>query len=136
MNAVFADTSFYVALVSPQDQWHQVATNVSREQFNVTVTTEFVLTEVGNFLHRPPDRDLFCILMDTLRSDEQTVIIPAEARYFDAGLQLYIGRRDKSWSLTDCISIAIMKQRGMAEVLSSDRHFEQAGFRLLMPSQR
>jgi len=132
MSVAFADTSFYVAVLSPNDQWHEVAKQVSQGYFDGTVTTEFVLTEVGNFLHRPPDRELFRTLMETLRSDEQTTIVPANTDQFEAGLRLYLERPDKSWSLTDCISFVVMQERKITEVLSSDRHFEQAGFRLLM----
>jgi hypothetical protein len=132
MSLVFADTSYYVALVSNKDQWHDIAMEVSRDLFDGTVTTEFVLTEVGNFLHRPPDRELFRVLMVTLRSDDQTIIVPASSHYFEAGLHLFLERADKAWSLTDCISFITMQEQGIADVLSSDRHFEQAGFRLLM----
>jgi uncharacterized protein len=36
------------------------------------------------------------------------------------------------WSLTDCISFAVMSQQGLAEALTADHHFEQAGFVVLL----
>jgi predicted nucleic acid-binding protein len=43
-------------------------------------------------------------------------------------------RQDKSWSLVDCSSFVVMQQRGIVEALTTDEHFEQAGFvRLLKP---
>ncbi|GMV91304.1 MAG: hypothetical protein AMXMBFR82_10820 [Candidatus Hydrogenedentota bacterium] len=132
MNLVFADTSYYVALMTARDQWHTVAVKASENYSGDVLTTEFVLTEVGNFLHRPPDRELFRVLIEAIRSDRQTKIIEADSRTFEAGLHLYLSRNDKSWSLTDCISFVVMNEYGINEALTSDTHFEQAGFRPLM----
>jgi predicted nucleic acid-binding protein len=43
-------------------------------------------------------------------------------------LRLYAERPDKEYSLTDCISIAVMKAEGMTESAPGDRHFEQEVF--------
>jgi predicted nucleic acid-binding protein len=37
-------------------------------------------------------------------------------------------RPDKAWSLVDCSSFAIMQQQNISHALTSDHHFEQAGF--------
>jgi predicted nucleic acid-binding protein len=37
-----------------------------------------------------------------------------------------------NWTLTDCISFVVMKEEGIAEALTGDRHFEQAGFVALL----
>ena len=37
-------------------------------------------------------------------------------------------RPDKAWSLVDASSFVIMKQLGIQTALTTDRHFEQAGF--------
>jgi predicted nucleic acid-binding protein len=47
---------------------------------------------------------------------------------------LYRGRPDKEWSLTDCISFVVMGERSLTEALTSDHHFEQAGFTALLKS--
>jgi uncharacterized protein len=46
--------------------------------------------------------------------------------------KLFAERSDKGWSLTDCISIALMQERGLTQALTTDRHFEQAGFNVLL----
>jgi predicted nucleic acid-binding protein len=41
---------------------------------------------------------------------------------------LWRSRPDKTWTLTDCASFLAMQQRCLTEALTSDHHFEQAGF--------
>ena len=40
--------------------------------------------------------------------------------------------RTKSYSLVDCISMHTMRQHGLIEALTNDRHFVQEGFRALL----
>lgn len=47
---------------------------------------------------------------------------------FLAGLTLYERRPDKQYSLVDCISMNVMRQMGVHEILTHDRHFSQEGF--------
>ena len=51
---------------------------------------------------------------------------------FLAGLALYERRPDKQYSLADCISMNVMRQRGIQEVLTNDQHFKQEGFKRLL----
>ena len=48
------------------------------------------------------------------------------------GLDLYEARTDKEWGLVDCVSFIVMSDRGLTEALTSDEHFEQAGFVALL----
>jgi predicted nucleic acid-binding protein len=51
-----------------------------------------------------------------------------------AAIELLIARQDKTYSLCDSVSFVLMRQRGISEALTTDRHFEQEGFiRLLQP---
>jgi len=47
-----------------------------------------------------------------------------------AGLERYRARPDKHYSLTDCISMQMMRKEGITEALTN-RHFEQEGFKAL-----
>jgi uncharacterized protein len=51
---------------------------------------------------------------------------------WEAGIRLHAERADKEWSLTDCISFIVMRERGIAQALAYDHHFEQAGFQALL----
>ena len=132
MNAVFADTSFYVAAVSPKDAFHAKAMEFVRQYSGAVVTTEHVLIETGNWFARTQDRGLFLDLLDSIQTDPKTTVIWSARALFDAGLKLYAARMDKEWSVTDCISFEVMREHGFKEALTTDRHFEQAGFRVLL----
>jgi uncharacterized protein len=132
MKALFADTAFYVAMLSPSDEHYAKALEFLRGYAGPTVTTEQVLTETGNFLAASGQRQAFLVLLEAIQADRQATVVWSERATFEAGLRLYAARRDKQWSLTDCISFVVMKQRGLTDALTADRHFEQAGFRALL----
>ncbi|MBI3468909.1 MAG: PIN domain-containing protein [Planctomycetes bacterium] len=69
MNAVFADTSFYLALFSSDDVHHEKATRLSAEVRQPVVVTEFVLLEVANALCDARSRHVFSQSLPHLKSD-------------------------------------------------------------------
>ncbi len=127
----FADTSYYIALLNPHDNDHLRAAQLHREFKGNFLTTEFVILELGNWLCDDRNRGVFVMLVDSLRSDARTEIVPATTDLIQRGLDLYRSRRDKTWSLTDCISFVVMAEHRVTDVLTGDRHFVQAGFRTM-----
>src|SRR3954452_15916197 len=110
MNAVFADTSFYLALLSADDEHHGRAVQLSVEVRRPVVMTEFVLLETGNSLSSLNERQIFVDLLPHLRADAAVRIIPASSELLQSGYDLYARRPDKEWSLTDCTSFVVMEQ--------------------------
>jgi predicted nucleic acid-binding protein len=132
MKAVLADTSYYVAPLNQGDVYHTLALRLSRELRCPVVTTEYVLLELGSALSQRKDRRLFTGLVAQLRADTETTIVRSSSELFESGLALFTRRKDKDWSLIDCISFVVMKQPGVAEALATDHHFGPAGFRVLL----
>jgi predicted nucleic acid-binding protein len=131
VNAVFADTSFFLALLRADDPVHgraQTELAVNRP----LVTTAFIVLELGNACARAADHADFLALVAALRASPRTTIVALDARLLDRGLELMAARSDKDWSLTDCISFEVMREAGLREALTCDRHFEQAGFAALL----
>jgi len=58
--------------------------------------------------------------------------VPATHEDWIRGLDFIESRADKEWSLVDCLSILVCKARGIKDVFTADRHFEQAGLRVLL----
>jgi Predicted nucleic acid-binding protein, contains PIN domain len=59
-------------------------------------------------------------------------VVPFDTSLIIRGLDLFRGRPDKEWSLTDCISFVVMEENGLTDAVTTDRHFVQAGFNALM----
>src|SRR5215212_8804186 len=67
-----------------------------------------------------------------LRRSAACEIVPATREGLDRALDLYHQHTDKGWTLTDCVSFIVMRERNVAKALTGDRHFEQAGFAALL----
>lgn len=93
---------------------------------------EYVLWETVNFFSKPVNRPKVHALLEHIRTSGSYEVIPAAPDLFEAGLRLHDQRRDKEWSLTDCISFVVMERRGLTRALTHDHHFEQAGFEALL----
>ncbi len=119
MRRVCADTLYWVALVHRRDQWHQQAVEATRLLGEAQLlTTEEVLVEFLNAYR--------------LRSRRNIEVVPQTPASFVLGFEFYKSRPDKDYSLTDCISMQTMRQRGIMEVLTHDHHFVQEGFVVLI----
>ena len=132
MKPVFADTSYYIALLSEDDSFHEAALAWSKDLLARTIVTEYVLVELGNGLCRSRYRSRYVPLVEHLLNDPDTIFVPASESLFQQGLQLFAARPDKTWSMVDCLSFVVMKQRRLREALTTDDHFNQAGFRALL----
>ena len=131
---VFLDTAYVNALVNTRDQWHDAAVQWEQKLAADTrrlVPTEFVLVEIADGLAAVRFRAQAAHVIATLQASPLVEIVPASSQLFTAALALYRSRADKDWGLTDCASFVVMSERGLAEALTTDEHFRQAGYRAL-----
>jgi uncharacterized protein len=132
MIPVFADAFYFFALLNEKDAAHKAAQSFSSKTNRPYITTSWVLTEVADGCASAGKRGRFLQLLDMLLESSDAKIIPASEELFERGVELFRQRADKEWPLTDCISFVAMKDEGITEALTGDRHFEQAGFRALL----
>ncbi len=132
MKAVFADTFYFLALLNERDAAHERALAASRAAGLRLVTTEFVLLELADALCKPRQREEALAVWEAAQTDPAFRLIPASPELIERGRKLYRARPDKDWSLTDCISFAVMQDEHLTEALTGDRDFEQAGFKPLL----
>ena len=133
MKIVFADTGYWVAVIDPQDHLHAKAWGVSSGLGRVRIlTTEMVLDELLAALRKVPLRSIAVKGVEAIRSNPNVEVVPQTSLQFLAAFEHYRATPDKEWSLTDCASFVLMRERGIREVLAHDHHFEQAGFVTLL----
>lgn len=124
----FADTSYFIALLDADDDWHLVADRFARSFKGTLLTTGCVLLELGAFFSSPVARPAFARLDQLIRHRKDVIYVPLDAALHDAGTELFLARSDKEWSLADCVSFVVMKRYDLHDALTTDHHFEQAGF--------
>lgn len=132
MTLAFADTFYFLAILNTKDAAHQKAVEFSTSHETPLLTTAWVLTELADALADLPHRHAFRKVVDGLRTDPDTIIVPPSQHLFEQGVDRYNARHNKEWSLTDCISFVVMEQHDVKEALTGDHHFEQAGFRAML----
>ncbi len=135
MKRLFADTVYWIALTNSFDQYHAKAVEVSSALGNCRLfTTEAALTEFLNALadKGPLVRAAAVEMVEAIMRNSQVTVIPQTLRTFSRSLAFYKARPDKGYSLTDCGSMLLMRERRLSEALTTDRHFEQEGFVALL----
>lgn len=102
MKPVFADSVYFFALLNARDRRHKRAARYAAQATNPILTTAWVLTEVADGLCDHAARHAVVRLWQTLQS------------------------------AADCISFVVIEERGLAQALTTDHHFQQAGFATLL----
>lgn len=124
----FADTFALLAWLNPRDSDHARVAAYLAGFSGRMVTTEWVLMELADALSAPEARSTAVAFLKAVRADRLFDVVGYVPGVYQAGFELFTSRADKAWSLTDCISFAVMTERGVSEALTADHHFEQAGF--------
>ena len=135
MATVFVDAVYLIAIARPNDQWN-ISAVAAREGLGEAslVTTDEVLTEFLAALAEggPGLRSRVALAVRSMLEHSDTRVIPQSRESFKSGLQRYERRLDKGYSLQDCISMNVMETEGISHILTTDHHFEQEGFTILM----
>lgn len=132
MASYFVDTWFFVALFDARDADHDNAKRLDRmTRRDALITHDGILTEFLAFVSEEGPRireRAVMVIRNTLRD---RTVVAADRPLFLRALDLYERRPDKEYSLTDCISMVVMRERGITHVLTNDHHFRQEGFTVL-----
>jgi predicted nucleic acid-binding protein len=139
---IFVDTAHLLAVLWPGDNLHglaaRVASDLARDTKVGFVTTHLVLAELLAAMAGggPHVRLRVAEYVEGLIAQKNVTIVDLTPTLFERGLDLYQRRSDKSYSLTDCVSMIVCRDLGITDVLTADHDFEQEGFNILLGRAR
>lgn len=126
---VFMDTYALIAWINSRDAAHQRVKSYLDSYSGNIVTTEWVLLEFADAFSLSKTKPFAIEAIKRIHRLPMFQVVRFEPAIHQVGFDLYETRSDKDWSLTDCISFAVMTEHKLSEALRADQHFEQAGFR-------
>lgn len=128
------DTSGLLCLHHRSELQHSDAVTFFDAAF-VRLTHSYILAEFVALAHSRglPRRESLAFVA-ALQDDPMVEVVYVDESFHCAALNLLQERLDKTWSLCDAVSFLLMQQRGITEALTTDHHFEQAGFTRLLQS--
>jgi len=131
---MFLDTSGLLCYLHGPEPGHADAVRhmmaSARRLTHSYVLAELVALAQARGLPRPPILEFLSRLGDDLGIE----VVYVDEALHRVAVDLLSRRLDKTYSLCDAVSFILMRDRGLADALTTDHHFEQAGFvRLLRP---
>jgi len=131
MKTYFADTSYWLALELSDDQNHELALshwlNLVKTEFAV-VTTSYIFDETVTYMNSRNHHEKAVEVGENFLLSPTIELVHIDENLFFEGWTLFQKYQDKKYSLTDCISFVVMRQKKLQIALTFDKHFIQAGF--------
>lgn len=131
----FLDTSILYALIDRNDSRHSAARDavarVLRERRRL-LTTDYIVTEAVNLANARAGHHVAVRILDLIEQSSGIRMEWVGSLRFEAAKAFYRRHADHRYSFTDCTSFVVMRELKLTDALSSDRHFGEAGFRMLL----
>ena len=125
---MFIDTSGLMCLFDARVHRHSSAIRYF-ESTKARLTHSYVLAEfVALAIARraPPAETLQFV--KAIGADSEIDVFWVSRELHERALELLFARSDKRWSLCDAVSFVVMAERRITDSLTTDHHFDQAGF--------
>ena len=132
---LFIDTSGFFSLLVKRDAHHASAGRVlarAKSDKRRLLTTDYVLDETATLLKSRGEGRLAEPLFDRVFQSAACRVEWTDEERFAKLRPFFLKHSDQAWSFTDCLSFWIMRELELEEALTTDTHFEQAGFVALL----
>jgi uncharacterized protein len=132
MTSLFIDTSYLIGLEIVDDQSHEAAvkhwSSLMASGRHSLITHSYVFTETVTYLNNLRLHSKAVEVGKDLLSSRRIDLIHVNEELFYEAWDYFQKHKDKTFSLTDCVSFVLMKRLEITRALSFDKHFDQAGF--------
>ena len=134
MKFLFVDTAGWRACVDAADPSHAAA-RATRDQWleraGHLLTTDYVIDETLTLLRVRLGLNAAEQWWHTVAASSRVRRETIHNERAERARGIFFRYRDKEFSFTDCTSFAVMRELRLRQVLTTDRHFRQAGFEIL-----
>jgi predicted nucleic acid-binding protein len=134
-DAVFVDSFAWIAAINKTDNYNEIVLKTLEsllKQKAKLITTNYVVIETINALSRVEFRKAVVEFVDKLQKSPSVEIVKITDEIYNSAWELYKQRRDKNWGITDCTSFEVMRILGIKKAFTTDKHFEQAGYSVVL----
>lgn len=132
---IFVDTSGFYSLLVRRDAHHAAALQIvekASRQKTLFVTTDYVVDETATLLKARKQTHLIPQFFSRIGLSAAIRVEWTDSDRFARTQALFLKHSDQDWSFTDCLSFVVMRQVELRDALTTDAHFEEAGFRQLL----
>ena len=120
---ILVDSSFFIALVDRKDQWHTAAKSLVPILVSETILiSDLIVAESVTIIGRrsggKAGEQLYHYFMDNCD------LVAADEKILKGGMQVFL-RFDGTLSVSDSVSVFIMKKRNIDRICSFDSDFDK-----------
>jgi predicted nucleic acid-binding protein len=135
---VFIDSSGLYALADRRDSHHaQAKERVGKliESGTGFVLSDYIVDEACTLAKARAGSDAALRLLDIVERSRAIDFVFIGVEHFQAAKAFFRRHADHGYSFTDCTSFVMMNELRIRDALTSDRHFVEAGFRILLKTR-
>jgi predicted nucleic acid-binding protein len=127
---VFLDTSGFFVLIDERDPLHRKAADWMRSRRGQIrpVTTEWVIGETCTLLIARKRPHMVPRFLDYIERSSALLLINPDDALLHSAKAIIRRQAAQGFSFVDCISFCVMAERKLIEALTTDAHFQKAGF--------
>ena len=132
---IFVDSFAWIAAINKSDNYHEISLRILEELLNKhakLITTNYVVVETINALIKAELRKTVIEFIDKLGKSPSVQIVKITDEIYNNAWTLYQQRMDKDWGIIDCTSFEVMQMFNIRKAFTGDKHFEQAGYSLIV----
>ncbi len=131
---ILVDTSAWLAITDVRDGNHPAALGYHRElltgRSGRLLTTDYMLDETLTRIRKRSGEMTARRFVEGLDSSESVQLIWITLNHYRTARTTFLDQGARSWSFTDCTSLAVMRELGIGVAFSFDSDFRKAGFEI------
>lgn len=133
MEAVIVDTSAYYAVFDKSDKNHLKAIKFLETNKSPLITSNLVVIEIVNLVNARRGHDEAVRIGKMFYEKGPASVINISVEDEKRAWHIFLKYSDKSFSLTDCTTFALMERLGLKKAVAFDIHFIQYGKISVLP---